>query len=105
MNSPFENPEDRIIHDPTYNCPVCGAKRYVTDHGNHELTLHCSSPEARFWDFERGSVEQTDAKQHWDQSKQEVFLSVEDVIRFMTENECRPAIIPVTGRQNNAAGG
>jgi hypothetical protein len=48
---------------------------YATDKGNCELTYHCSSPEARFWDFDRGTAEQALAKQHWDQSIREVFLT------------------------------
>jgi hypothetical protein len=48
---------------------------YVTDHGNSETTYHCSSTEARFWDFDRGTIEQVEAKKHWDQSIREVFLN------------------------------
>jgi hypothetical protein len=48
---------------------------YATDHGNSEITYHCSSPEARFWDFDRGTVAQHQAKEHWDQSIREIFLS------------------------------
>lgn len=57
------------------NCAVCGAPMYATDQGNCEVTYHCSSPEARFWDFERGTSEQATAKKHWDQSIREVFLN------------------------------
>jgi hypothetical protein len=48
---------------------------YATDQGNCEITYHCSSPEARFWDFDRGTIDQSMAKKHWDQSIQEVFLT------------------------------
>jgi hypothetical protein len=48
---------------------------YATDQGNSEITYHCSSAEARFWDFDRGTVEQAQAKKHWDQSIREVFLN------------------------------
>jgi hypothetical protein len=48
---------------------------YATDYGNSEITYHCSSPEARFWDFDRGTTEQKHAKEHWDQSIREVFLN------------------------------
>jgi hypothetical protein len=62
--------------EPTnLRCGVCGAPMYATDKGNCELTYHCSSPEARFWDFDRGTAEQALAKQHWDQSIREVFLT------------------------------
>lgn len=53
-------------------CRLCGAFLYSTDHGNHEATYHCSSDEARFWDFERGTPEQLKAKEHWDNSRIEV---------------------------------
>ena len=48
---------------------------YATDYGNYEVTYHCSSPEARFWDFDRGTVEQAKAKDHWEGSRIEVFLN------------------------------
>ena len=82
MNSELQKFVEQIIEKREFRCPVCGSARYVTDQGNHELTFHCSSKEARFWDFERGSHEQLDAKRHWERSKQEVFLSQEDSINF-----------------------
>ena len=57
-----------------YKCKICGSSLYSTDHGNGETTYHCSSAEARFWDFERGTAEQNRSKDHWDQSRLEVFL-------------------------------
>ena len=48
---------------------------YATDKGNHEVTYHCSSPDARFWDFDRGSARQAAAKEHWDESIHEIFLN------------------------------
>ncbi|TDX01360.1 hypothetical protein [Dinghuibacter silviterrae] len=62
-----------LLH-PDSKCKVCGAPLYSTDHDNHEITYHCSSPEARFWDFERGTRDQDMAKNHWDQSREEIFL-------------------------------
>lgn len=59
---------------PSIKCTVCGFGLYVTDRGNHEVTYHCSSPEARFWDFDRGTPDQHKAKEHWDRSKQEIFM-------------------------------
>jgi hypothetical protein len=56
-------------------CVVCGSDLYSTDHGNQEVTYHCSSTEARFWDYERGTYEQVVAKDHWDKSRQEIFLN------------------------------
>ena len=56
-------------------CRDCGAFLYSTDHGNHEVTYHCSSADVRFWDFERGSPEQIKAKEHCDNSKIELFFS------------------------------
>ncbi|HEY4108459.1 hypothetical protein [Puia sp.] len=57
------------------SCPICGQALYATDKGNCEVTYHCSSAEARFWDFDRGTVAQHKAKEHWDRSIREVFLS------------------------------
>ncbi|HEV9035596.1 MAG TPA: hypothetical protein VGQ51_03200 [Puia sp.] len=51
------------------HCPVCGQKRYMTNRGDREWTLHCSSVEARFWNFKTGSLAQTIARQHWVQSR------------------------------------
>lgn len=61
-------------------CPICGSSMYATDWGNCEVTYHCSSPEARFWDFDRGTKAQHIAKEHWDQSLREVFFSREDKV-------------------------
>jgi hypothetical protein len=105
MNDQSGNLENYIIPDVAYNCPVCGARRYVTDHGNHELTLHCSSTAARFWDFPRGSAGQTEAMQHWNRSRQELFLSVDDTIRFAANYELAPQVVPVSGYNKNAVGG
>jgi hypothetical protein len=55
-------------------CPICGSALYPTDFGSAEITYHCSSPEARFWDYDRGSAELEAAKKHWDQSMREVYL-------------------------------
>jgi hypothetical protein len=70
QNSGFEIKEK--IH-PDIQCRVCGYFLYSTDQGNHEVTYHCSSNEARFWDFERGTTEQIRAKEHWEESRTEVF--------------------------------
>lgn len=63
-----------IVENPELKCPICGSSRYITDEGNHEIILHCSSDDARFWDFDRGSTAQVHAKEHWDQSRKEIFL-------------------------------
>lgn len=57
-------------------CTICGADLYNTDQCLSELSYHCSSAEARFWDFERGTLEQTKAKDHWDRSRQEIPNSI-----------------------------
>ncbi|HXD77384.1 MAG TPA: hypothetical protein VN616_06230 [Puia sp.] len=87
MNSGYKNFINHIMQDPGYHCPVCGAARYVTDQGNHELTLHCSSLAARFWDYPRGSADQATAIEHWDRSRKDVFLSMEDVLRYLVAGE------------------
>lgn len=58
--------EDRIT------CKICGSKMYSTDFGHYETTYHCSSEEARFWDYDRGSKAQSKAKEHWDASKKDI---------------------------------
>jgi hypothetical protein len=60
---------------PAFYCNICGEPLYPTDHCNLETTFHCSSAEARFWDFERGSAEQLKAKEHWEQSRKEIYLN------------------------------
>jgi hypothetical protein len=72
---------ESLMDKSEYRCPVCGQKRYVTDHGNHEWTVHCSSLEARFWDFERGTLQQTMSKQHWDQSRLDMFFTADDMLK------------------------
>ncbi len=67
------NDSEKIFH-PLIRCVVCGADLYITDHGNHEITYHCSSLQARFWDYERGTDDQNKAKEHWDKSRQDVYL-------------------------------
>jgi hypothetical protein len=69
----FSEAEGKSLH-PTFTCSVCGEPLYQTDQCNLETTLHCSSTEARFWDFERGSLEQFKAKEHWDKSRKAVHL-------------------------------
>jgi hypothetical protein len=58
--------------DNSLKCIICGSSLYNTDHCLNEDTYHCSSAEARFWDFERGSSDQQNAKEHWDKSKLEI---------------------------------
>ncbi len=48
---------------------------YPTDRNNFEVTYRCSSPEARFWDFDRGTLDQKISKEHWDKSLKEIFLN------------------------------
>ena len=76
-----------VLQKLSYTCPVCGAALYVTNYGNFEAILHCSSDAARFWNFDRGTAEQTTAKQHWDQSRKELVLSKEDIPGYLNSNE------------------
>ena len=68
-------------------CRVCEAPMYVTDHGNHEATFHCSSEDARFWDYDRGTEEQIKAKEHWDKSRHEVYPNPEDALKIVSGKE------------------
>jgi hypothetical protein len=53
---------------PELACRVCNARLYLTDQGNHHEMFHCSSEEARYWDFDRGTQELTRAWNHWEKS-------------------------------------
>ena len=73
----------KILQRLSYNCPVCGVPLYVTNYGNFEAILHCSSDAARFWNFARSSAEQITAKQHWDLSRKELVLTKEDIQDYL----------------------
>ena len=49
----------------SHKCPVCHGQLYRTDAGGNSVTLQCSSDEARFWNFPRGSDEQKTAHNHF----------------------------------------
>jgi hypothetical protein len=53
-------------------CTICSQPLYNTDRCLSEFSYHCSSQEARFWDCERGTIEEIKAKDHWDLSRQEI---------------------------------
>lgn len=72
---------------PHLTCRVCKAPMYVTDHGNHEATFHCASEDARFWDYERGTEEQIKAKEHWDESRHEVYPDQHENMNFVSGKE------------------
>ena len=63
--------------DIEFKCSICESRMYITDHCYREVILHCSSDEARFWDYNRGSKDQMDAKEHWDKSILEVYKNEE----------------------------
>jgi hypothetical protein len=54
-------------------CSICGSRLYVTDKCLKESTYHCSSKEAMFWTFNRGSIDESNSKSHWDKSRLEVY--------------------------------
>ena len=91
MDSQYAGFIEELLKRPEFQCPVCGKGRYVTDHGNHEVTIHCSSSDAKFWEFDRGSLAQTIAKQHWEQSRLELFLTMEDVLKCLRPDDPVPA--------------
>ncbi len=74
QNPEFINKQNENVQHDAF-CKICGNNLYPTDHGNQEITFHCSSGEARFWDFDRGTVDQLTAKEHWDKSRVEKFLN------------------------------
>jgi hypothetical protein len=79
MESAYMEVARRIIGDPEYNCPVCGSPRYVTNRGNRAITIHCTSAQAKFWECPSGSLAETFAKQHWEQSSRELSLTLDAV--------------------------
>lgn len=50
-------------------CSICKSSMYQTDKGGGVKTYHCSSDDARFWDYPRGSSDQSVSKKHWDDSR------------------------------------
>jgi len=76
----------KVLQKLSYNCSVCGAALYVTNYGNYEAILHCSSDAARFWNFDRGTAGQAAAKQHWDHSRKELFLTKEDILEYLNKS-------------------
>ena len=77
----------KVLQKLSYNCSICGSALYVTNYGNYEAILHCSSDLARFWNFARGTPEQIVAKQHWDRSRKELFLTKEDILNYLNRSE------------------
>jgi len=65
--------------DIKLRCAICGSALYNTDQSLSEFSYHCSSSAARFWDYDRGTVEQIQAKEHWDNSKQEIPNRVKNI--------------------------
>jgi hypothetical protein len=53
------------VIDPSYKCKVCGSQLYRTDGGGRSVTLQCSSENAMFWNFNRGTKEQAQSHKHF----------------------------------------
>jgi len=51
------------VIDPSYKCKVCGSQLYRTD--GSSVTLQCSSDDAMFWNFGRGTKEQSQSHKHF----------------------------------------
>lgn len=51
-----------------YRCSICGEYLYRTDGGGLNVVLQCSSDDAMFWNFDRGTKEQTDSHIHFHKS-------------------------------------
>jgi hypothetical protein len=51
-----------------YKCSLCKEYLYKTDGGGQTVILQCSSAEARFWDFDRGSEAQRIGHEHFHKS-------------------------------------
>src|ERR1700761_4525341 len=75
-----------IVQDADYRCPVCGSPRYITNRIDDEIIIHCSSSHAKFWECPKDTLAETIARNHWDQSKQKLYLSVETVRQLVATN-------------------
>jgi hypothetical protein len=51
-----------------YKCSICGSRLYRTDGGGMSVTLQCSSDDAKFWNFNRGTEEQRKSHEHFTKS-------------------------------------
>lgn len=51
-----------------YRCSLCKEYLYKTDGGGHVVILQCSSEEAKFWNFDRGSEAQRIGHEHFNKS-------------------------------------
>lgn len=60
------NEELRVLSG--FKCPICRGALYRTDAGGNSVTLQCSSDEAKFWNFPRGTEDQKKAHDHFMQS-------------------------------------
>lgn len=68
--------EELRVSTANYKCPICRGELYRTDAGGHNVTLQCASDEARFWDFPRGSEENSRAHDHF--MKSTTYVSQEE---------------------------
>jgi hypothetical protein len=64
------------VNDPEHRCKICGAPMYRTDSGGPTVTLQCSSDEAKFWNFNRGTKLQNDSHKHFTDSM--IHISLEE---------------------------
>lgn len=53
------------IDTSKYKCPICRSELYRTDAGGPNVTLQCSSSEAKFWEFPRGSEDNKQVNEHF----------------------------------------
>jgi hypothetical protein len=54
-------------------CPVCGSPMYITHHFHEQITIHCAAPEAKFWQYPKGSLAEDIARIHWDRSREDLY--------------------------------
>ena len=70
------------VNDPEHRCKICGSPMYRTDSGGPTVTLQCSSDEAKFWNFNRGTKLQNDSHKHFTDSM--VHISLEEWSKLET---------------------
>ena len=61
----YQQFNEELLRLENYKCPICRSELYRTDAGGRNVTLQCSSPEAMFWNFPRGTEDQKKAHDHF----------------------------------------
>lgn len=90
----YQQFNEELLRLENYKCPICRSELYRTDAGGRNVTLQCSSPEAMFWNFPRGTEDQKKAHDHF--MKSTTYVSSEEWNKFSKDvkNTTGPIISP-----------